>query len=259
MFFPRLHDHSVVVACRKLHYKLPPYLKSNRYFVILTDDVKVRLVIGVLSNDAARRQAIRETWGKNVLNLYFVVAGDYDKIRQEFFKYSDLIWIDMEEDLFLKTGSTLAIVQRHVRNYDYVLKTEDDSYINIPVLLHELLPGGEAREHDYFGHCKENYTNAQPENQTASYCHGAGYILSPKFLKCIGEKVPHLRHYGSGDVAVGWLAKQCGVAAASPSSASEYKWQLNVGVETNLTGKILRHPVSELQEMKALHETIVAE
>jgi hypothetical protein len=284
-FFPLLHDHSVVVSCHNLHYKLPLSLNRNRYFVVSEETLKVkRLVIGILSSAGAveRRDAIRQTWGENVFNRYFVVGGtDFEVVEKEFRKHEDMIWVDVEEtyeDVLYKSGAMLAIFQRHINGFEHVLKTDDDSYINIPVLHEELLEGGEGYQQEYFGHCHVNRTipyrpfqlsrlppyfkkfivnkTVYPEKWNAPYCQGAGYILGPLLLQCIGREIAKIRYHPFEDVAIGLVAERCGITAVRHSSEMEYKWHFQVG-EVNLTGKLLQHPVESGADMMTRHKTVV--
>lgn len=273
----------MVVSCHKLHYKLPPPLSRNRFFVYTEHAVPVNLVIGILSAawESSRRTAIRQTWGKDVVNRYFVVAGTvFGAIHHEFHQHGDMIWIDMEESyegLIYKTGAMLGMFARHIKNFEYVLKTDDDSYINIPELHKELLDGGEGFRQEYFGRCHVNRTipyrpfqqnklppyfqkfivnkTVYPEKWNAPYCQGAGYIVGPKFLKCIAAEVPSIRFHPFEDVAIGLVAERCEVTAVRHSAQNDYKWHFQVG-EATLAGKILQHPVETAGDMLTRYQTV---
>jgi hypothetical protein len=240
-------------------------------------------VIGILSSVGAkaRRDAIRRTWGANVFNRYFVVGGnDFERIRKEFNRYQDMIWVDIEEtyeDVLYKSGIMLAIFERHIKGSHYILKTDDDTYVNIPVLHKELSEGGEGYQQQYYGHCHVNRTipyrpfqrdrlppyfkkfivnkTIYPEKWNAPYCQGAGYILGRTFLKCILREIPTIRYHPFEDVAIGLMAERCGITAVRHSSAMDYKWHFRVG-DANLTGKILQHPVESPEDMRTRHKTV---
>jgi hypothetical protein len=244
------------------------------------DGRRLKLVVGVVSHHSGRRQAVRETWAKNVKDIYFVVAGDFRAVEEEFFREKDILWVDTEEryeSLWFKTGAMFAIFYRHIQNFDFVLKTDDDSYINLPELQDELTEGGEGYLSEYFGRCHVKrvmpYRPAQekrlppyfrkfivdkvtyPEKWYPPYCQGAGYLVGPRFLECIGREVAHIRFHPFEDVAVGIIAERCDIQAKGHSDANRYKWHFFVG-PVSLRGKILQHPVETAEDLRTRHATV---
>ena len=63
----------------------------------------------------------------------FLVAGPWNgSLVDEFETFGDLFWIDMKEDYFgivYKVQAFVHAVETHVDRYDYILKTDDDSYV----------------------------------------------------------------------------------------------------------------------------------
>ena len=83
----------VAVSCHLLPFKIVRQTFSNAKGTIWN------VIVGVLSlpSNAKRRKVIRETWAKDKSGVFFVVAGDWELISDEFFAFGDLIWIDEKE------------------------------------------------------------------------------------------------------------------------------------------------------------------
>lgn len=115
---------------------------------------KVELIAGIPSkaNTFESRMAIRDSWGKfqhdpanNMLILFFLgVTNDQatqEKINQEALKYGDIVqetFVDSYRNLSLKTVALMKWVSFYCPDSTFVLKAEDDAYINIPRLLAKL-------------------------------------------------------------------------------------------------------------------------
>jgi hypothetical protein len=135
----------------------------------------------------ARRNNIRNTWAKDRPGIFFLVAGSWNDIKEEYSQHKDLIWIDQKEVyngeesvLTSKTYSFFAIVYAAVEEYDtkeafqqytHLFKTDDDSYFNIDALYNELQTSDSSndqtklykgrkgsnhpgKDHDYMGQCQ---------------------------------------------------------------------------------------------------------
>ncbi|KAH8262143.1 hypothetical protein KR038_002195 [Drosophila bunnanda] len=91
--------------------------------------------------------AIRQTWmhygSRRDVGMAFVLGHGKDNkqnkaLDNEDFMYRDLIrgdFVDTYNNLTLKTISSLEWAHRHCRRARYVLKTDDDMFINVPKLL----------------------------------------------------------------------------------------------------------------------------
>ncbi|KAH8341559.1 hypothetical protein KR059_010205 [Drosophila kikkawai] len=104
------------------------------------------LISSAMSHDAAR-MSIRQTWmhygSRRDVGMAFVLGRGTNEtlnkaLTQENFIYGDLIrgnFIDSYNNLTLKTISTLEWADLHCPKAKYVLKTDDDMFINVPKLL----------------------------------------------------------------------------------------------------------------------------
>ncbi|KAH8323552.1 hypothetical protein KR067_013429, partial [Drosophila pandora] len=114
--------------------------KEGKYIKLLV------LISSAMSHEAAR-MSIRQTWmhygTRRDVGMAFVLGrGNNDTLNkaltQENFIYGDLIrgnFIDSYNNLTLKTISTLEWADLHCPQAKYVLKTDDDMFINVPKLL----------------------------------------------------------------------------------------------------------------------------
>ncbi|KAI8043658.1 UDP-GlcNAc:betaGal beta-1,3-N-acetylglucosaminyltransferase 9 [Drosophila gunungcola] len=104
------------------------------------------LISSAMSHDAAR-MSIRQTWmhygSRRDVGMAFVLGRGTNEtlnkaLTQENFIYGDLIrgnFIDSYNNLTLKTISTLEWADLHCPKAKYILKTDDDMFINVPKLL----------------------------------------------------------------------------------------------------------------------------
>ncbi|GIY27779.1 UDP-GalNAc:beta-1,3-N-acetylgalactosaminyltransferase 1 [Caerostris extrusa] len=110
----------------------------------------LRLVIVVCSapQNFASRQAIRATWGKESrwtkgTRIFFIIGRSSQNITDMFVftekqEYGDVIHYDFTDSYFnltLKSVSMLKWVTTNCTNAKYVMKSDDDMFVNVPVLL----------------------------------------------------------------------------------------------------------------------------
>ena len=238
---------TVIVSCKRIKFRAPLNSFHN-------DDQGI--ITGVLSSAGgvgpSRRKSIRSTWASKHKAIFFLVAGPWEDIQQEYEDCGDLIWIDEEEVydgersvLTLKTYSFFAIAYAAMSKYDYsyshIFKTDDDSYLNLDTLYKELqvddlgYTKDRKNTHDFFGQCQLKYPKVHreeeykwpirnetyPEPWFPRYCQGAGFAISKKFLTCAIQQshVANIRFMPFEDVAVGMVAERCNVVPEWPSTA----------------------------------------
>lgn len=108
----------------------------------------VRLLIIITSAPAHRdaRLAIRQTWGhfgsRRDIAIAFLLGAvgpqTDDAIAAENYMYNDIIrgrFVDSYNNLTLKTISMMEWVDEHCPRASFILKTDDDMFINVPKLL----------------------------------------------------------------------------------------------------------------------------
>lgn len=249
------YDGHVTASCVTFGYKAPLEVMESSSFTTTTsnndNDRKesrtrpVRLVVGVLSNNATMRGAIRQTWGSSLRKgrqLYFLVATrEFASIQSEYQTKQDILWLDMKNsyhNLTYMTAAMLTILHRHVPSYTHLLKTDDDCYVHthrMTAHLQQLLlqqnaspPPHNVVVH-YTGHIpklltpmrdtigiKEQYkkfvltTEEYPAPEFPLYASGSGYVLTPTLNECIIRQAQTIRFMKFEDVYVGMLAQRCG-------------------------------------------------
>ena len=143
---------TVVLACHEINFRAP--LKSFH-------NENLQILVGVLSSSGgvgpARRRSVRSTWGSShPTGVFFLVAGPWKDIADEYHARGDLIWIDEEEVydgarsvLTHKTYAFVAIAHAAASRYRYaythLFKTDDDSYVDLTALRRELSGAGARR------------------------------------------------------------------------------------------------------------------
>ena len=220
---------TLVVSCRSIKFKV-----DRRAFQ--THGGQWNVIVGVLSSskNAERRKVIRSTWAKGRPGVFFVVAGLWEDISQEFNTFGDLIWINIEEEyhkITYKSAAFFAILDQLTLelgvDFKYAMKTDDDSYValdRIEMFLEHLHHKGV--EPDYIGRCNDDvgpirdsshkyYTSLQeyPWQKFPTYCQGFGFMVSQSFVRCLSsyQNVGSTRYLKHEDVFLGLLAERYGI------------------------------------------------
>jgi len=269
------------ISCEKVHYRIPKILRTT------SSDVVIGILSAAAGDGPTRRKSIRSTWGYRKEYVFFIVAGSWKDIAEEYQEHMDLLWIDKEEIyvtetsvLTLKTETFFSVMYSLVMQNNendsgpsYLFKTDDDSYVNIKKLHKALLD--ETRERisslDYWGKCnsggwkphrnqeiewqKKWYISYEtyPEKEYPPFCQGAGFALSRKFLDCaIGQgHVARVRYMPNEDVAIGLLAERCGIQ----NTDDDRVWIRFKGDTLTMENKIIQHYVKSEDHMRLHHRS----
>jgi len=196
-----------------------------------------KLFIGVLSacgkKFAQERDAIRNTWGKDVEKLrpqfqvdmkFFIgnCESVTDKTRLETTekkRYNDMILLDLPDKYEEIWRKTIAIMQYGVDTFqaDYVLKVDNDVYINLTEFIRHARPRLSADVIACRGKTKTNpvrdknhkwYISPEefPGDKLPSYPVGFAYLMGKNIANFVAKAAPTLKHYRIDDVGVGiWL------------------------------------------------------
>jgi len=196
-----------------------PHINPHRYGILMSpnpnlchqkkDDGKnlIDLLIIVASavDHGTRRDAIRETWGSNLklhnTKLIFLLGQGRDKqskIQNEHNLYNDILQEDFEDtyhNLTLKTIMGLKWMSIFCPQAQYVLKTDDDIYVNVDLLHKSLLKESKTLSQNIHGCIKNSPLNSPmpiPKEGQASLAHHATLMRPalPQFTAGAGYLIP---------------------------------------------------------------------
>ncbi|KAB7494981.1 Beta-1,3-galactosyltransferase 1, partial [Armadillidium nasatum] len=182
---------------------------------LCNDDDEIHLLILVTSSadHFNERQAIRSTWGHpDYLSTYstrliFLLANPNNlstqrMIVEEYRTYGDLIQEDFVEsymNLTLKTVMGIKWASLHCSRASYVMKTDDDIFVNVPLLTTHLTNSFKPVNGD---------PSALLPPAHPLFAAGAGYVFSGGLLPHLFEASKHIRIIPVEDVYItGHLGK----------------------------------------------------
>lgn len=133
-------------------------IRNNQTFAVLhrptsgcADDTKLLILVASTFDNWERRQAIRDTWGgvqhlqDLAARLVFLLGrtddAPQDMIDAESAEYGDVLqetFYDSYGNLTLKSIMGLRWASQHCDKVEYVVKTDDDIYWNLPLLQSHL-------------------------------------------------------------------------------------------------------------------------
>jgi hypothetical protein len=223
----------------------------------------VRVSVGVLSTKGSlqAREAIRSTWKTFPGNwsLTFILALPYDEeLAKENKTHGDMMLASIK-DQYGRVESALPgkIAAFYWWSYhsqyvpDWVFKTDDDSFLNVPRLfsiLDNCLPDAStgvfagtvfrsARviRPGQHGFDKWGLTVKEwPDNKYPPYCSGAGYLLSSNIIPCFFRNLHVAERMPLEDVFTGLLASTCKVDPIHLCGIKHTPNERNVAYSTQL-------------------------
>ena len=165
-------------------------------------DMDLLIIIMSAPYHIEARTAIRQTWGhygqRRDVSVIFMLGSTRDtkiekQLQQEQKLYGDIIrgrYLDSYSNLTLKTISSLEWVTIHCTDVKFILKTDDDMFINVPRLLsfihkHErdnnVIFGRLAKKWKPIRNKKSKYYVSQAQYKPAvfpDFTTGPAYLLS---------------------------------------------------------------------------------
>ena len=232
-----------------------------RAFQRLNARGNVPLIAGVLStsDNQEKRQAIRDTWAYNRLNVFFIISGDWtEELATEAINHHDILWIDDEEDYRRLTWKTLAFfraARKWLGNVKHVLKADDDSYVNMEAIENYL----ESNDPDYLGYCMKGQSprfRQMLEDVYPPYASGAGYLISNSFLRCMDDLADRWPSVIDEDANTGLLARECSVSCQHDDRILPWR-NLDGGfyLDEEYEGWV-HHYVKAVEEMTYIHSEV---
>ena len=197
-------------------------------------DRPLQLLVFVLSAPSAnlRRMAIRGTWMHNfrsrhvlcttkfLVGLFNLSEGTIASLQREQSLYQDLLLLEDLKDSYANLSAKVLLgfewSQVNKVDFDYLVKTDDDSFMRIEALSEALRQMDCPRRlyWGYFmGHAFPEATGKWMERNWFKcphympYAMGGGYVLSRTLIELLMKFTHRLTLYNNEDVTVGsWLA-----------------------------------------------------
>ncbi|XP_074116326.1 beta-1,3-galactosyltransferase 2-like [Sminthopsis crassicaudata] len=201
--------------------------------------------------DVGRRQAIRETWGNETLELGVIIRHLFvlglppplftkelhELLQEEDREHGDLLqvgFLDTYHNLTLKVLMGLEWMAQYCPNTRYVLKVDSDVFLNPSFLVQQVLqPNGPPRPDFITGYIyrgkgpirsPDHKWYMPPELYLQDiyppFCGGPGYVLSGSLALRILALAQTLKVISLEDVFVGLCLQQLGVKPTPPPPGS---------------------------------------
>ncbi|NXX51323.1 B3GL1 acetylgalactosaminyltransferase, partial [Tricholaema leucomelas] len=241
-------------------------LHKQRYLFTLRERPKCKdldpfLVILVSSSpqDVKLRQAIRITWGsqrfwwgQRILTL-FLLGEDTERagstaalsVEDESILYGDIIrqdFLDTYDNLTLKTIMAFQWVSQFCSNARFLMKTDDDVFINTPNLVKFLLRLNSSENvfsgyplinnFAYRGFYRRRYISYReyPFRLYPPYCSGMDYVLDGRLAVRVYELMSHVRPVKFEDVYVGICLNTLKVNISLPEETQFFLYKIRFDI-----------------------------
>ena len=251
-----LHKTSLISQTKCAHYYIVVILTTSNIY------------------DFNRRMLIRNTWGndrnlkKHRWKIFFLVGLTYQNetmqtLSCESEMFDDIIYGDIHEHL----NNLTAKIQMGFEwvltycNFKYLLKTDDDIFVNVPILFQFLQDKHTERTKLYAGHVqfearvhrtgkyavskKEYWKKVYPR-----YCSGGGFVLSTDVVMKMTAHFDDIKPLRISDAYVGELALRSGVDSFHDDRFFMFQDESKCIYNENV---ILYHPVKTKKCMLYLH------
>uniref|UniRef100_A0A8B9PDZ1 Hexosyltransferase n=1 Tax=Apteryx owenii TaxID=8824 RepID=A0A8B9PDZ1_APTOW len=196
------------------------------------------VLVASAPDHAAQRQAVRQTWGageapagRTTRTLFGLgvpaAAAQRAALASEARRHGDLLqgpFADTYRNLTRKTLLLLSWAAARCPGARFVLKADDDAYVNVPALVTHLGALGSPRRL-YLGRV---HWRVQPQRDPAGrhhvpsalypaaafppYCSGTAYVLSGDAVGAVLAAAPRVPAVAPEDVFVGLCARRAGLA-----------------------------------------------
>lgn len=223
------------ISCFVHNFKL----LINNENICDNNDVEIDIVILIFTihQNKAQRTSIRNTWltysKNNTANIRYAFVLGYthdkrqsDSVKKEAALYGDIIkedFIDAYANLTYKTVMAFRWVKHFCSQAKFVMKTDDDVWVNVPNLLETVKNNSETLEKSIGGSCAQRpkpirYKSSKwyvsykfyPKKEHPSYCSGVGYVTTTSVAKKIFEISKHVPYYHLEDIYVAFCIAKLG-------------------------------------------------
>ncbi|XP_050418218.2 beta-1,3-galactosyltransferase 1-like [Patella vulgata] len=213
------------------------YMISNEAVCNVKGNNSVELFgfIFTIHSNSEQRNAIRKTWmsfaGNNTSNVrYLFMLGKSSndelnkKVAEEATIFNDILMEDFHDsyqNLTYKTMMGFKYVTKFCNHTKYVLKIDDDIWLNMPSLLKLLQKEGNKLTAAVGGACHASagpirsksskwYASftSYPSNSYPGFCSGTGYVLSANVAQKVYEVSKNVPFFHLEDVYVALCIKK---------------------------------------------------
>ncbi|XP_048779904.1 beta-1,3-galactosyltransferase 5-like [Ostrea edulis] len=220
------------VGCFKYNYRM-----LKEYPATCQNQENIQLVVLILTTPKAlkRRMVIRDTWlsyaKKNYANVRYAfllgAVNDVDiqeTIDLEDKHYRDFIQGDFPDNYYTITLKTLLgyhWAAKHCPNDAFIVKTDDDVFINIPAILGLLRTHSDILQHSIAGFCRKDIEPVRdieskyhvsyseyPLEKFNGYCSGTGYLTSINVVKHVAQISENIPFFHLEDVYVAFCMEE---------------------------------------------------
>ncbi|XP_018429519.1 PREDICTED: beta-1,3-galactosyltransferase 1-like [Nanorana parkeri] len=235
-------SHRIIIlntSASTIHHPIaPPYPHPYKFLINQPEKCRGRnpflvLLVNVESCDAVSRKTIRETWGDvsnykdvDILRLFLVgqppvmTSAVQRLLEEESAKYGDIIqqdFLDTYTNLTLKVLMGMEWVVKFCPGASYVMKLDNDVFLNVNYLIHHLLhPELPARQnyltgliYPYLGPIRNKMSKwyvpeeLYPGDTYPPYPSGPGYVFSGDMARKIYQVAQGIRVINIEDVFIG--------------------------------------------------------
>lgn len=216
------------------------YVISSDNICNVSNNERIDLIVLILTvhQNLKARNALRRTWltytGKNTKNVRYVfLLGETrdERLRKDVLEENewshDIVkenFVDSYKNLTYKTIMGFKWAATRCAHARFVLKTDDDMYVNIPNLLKRLNTLGEERlKKTVIGACNKKSSpirnkkskwfasaDSYPERFYPGFCSGTGYATSLSLARDVYRVSPHVPFFHLEDVYVSLCVKKLG-------------------------------------------------
>lgn len=204
------------------------------------------IIVASFAEAYQNRMVIRRTWGTdNALHrkwktVFLIGEGQNvamsDRISREAQIFGDIIQGDYTETFdnkVFKIQSGFEWAAKYCGNFQYLLKTDDDVFVNTRGLIDFLSGTGSSNTEFYFGHLmhgspvlRTGYYAVSKEDHPGDYykdyISGGGYVLSKDLVLKFTQMFDVVKPLKIDDAYIGMLAADIGVEPISSSTFVMY-------------------------------------
>lgn len=203
----------------------------NNVLNMSISEVDYLVIVHTAPGNTDARNAIRETWAEDLKSVYrsqlFFLLGKTSNrlqaaIEREHRRYSDIIqgdFVDAYDNATLKSVAMLKMVLERCPNLRFLLKVNDDSYLNVRTLVQKMV---EMRVDAVHGFEHENVMPTRDKKNARmyvsydeysgslypNYANGSGYVIGGEAIDRLYRATLNVSYLRIEDVYVTGLCRE---------------------------------------------------